>query len=364
MVVISRLMVVVMLVIVGQAGAETLPEDRIQVMYHSYDGGGVTVDGPAVLVRKELKDQYSVNVGYYRDSISGASPDVIATASPYTENRDELSIGLDALLGSSLVSLTYIKSEENDYDGNTVQFGISQSFFSQMSTLSLGYSVGNDTVERVDNDFSEDLKRYQFSVGLTQVLTSTMLMNLSVEGITDEGFLSNPYRSVRIFGSFAGPEVYPDTRTSAAYAIRVKKLLWGDDVVTLGYRFYDDSWSITAHTGEVGFTRTMSDRLVLDLDYRFYDQSSASFFSSDFQGLFRFMASDKELSSYQSHTVGLGLTYELFNNYFYGFDRGELGLTYDFRINEYDNYFAPNASTSELYEFDANVFNINLSLFY
>jgi len=324
-VVISRLMVVVMLVIVGQAGAETLPEDRIQVMYHSYDGGGVTVDGPAVLVRKELKDQYSVNVGYYRDSISGASPDVIATASPYTENRD---------------------------------------VFSQMSTLSLGYSVGNDTVERVDNDFSEDLKRYQFSVGLTQVLTSTMLMNLSVEGITDEGFLSNPYRSVRIFGSFAGPEVYPDTRTSAAYAIRVKKLLWGDDVVTLGYRFYDDSWSITAHTGEVGFTRTMSDRLVLDLDYRFYDQSSASFFSSDFQGLFRFMASDKELSSYQSHTVGLGLTYELFNNYFYGFDRGELGLTYDFRINEYDNYFAPNASTSELYEFDANVFNINLSLFY
>ena len=364
MVVTSRLLLLAALLMFGHVVAETLPEDRLQLMYHSYDGGGVTVDGPALLVRKEFKDQYSVNASFYRDTISGASPDVIATASPYSETRDEVSVGLDALLGSSLVSVGFTRSDEDDYEANTLQLGFSQSFFSQMSTLTLGYSIGDDTVMRVDNDFSEDRDRYQFSIGLTQVLTSTMIMNLSVEGITEEGFLNNPYRSARVFGSFAGPEIYPETRTSAAYAIRVKKLLWGDDVVTLGYRYFDDSWDITAHTVEAGFTKTMSDRLILDLNYRFYDQSSASFFSSDFQGLFRFMASDKELSTFQSHTAGFGLTYELFNNYFYGFDRAELGFTYDFRFNEYDDYFAPDSDATEPYDFEANVFNINLSLFY
>lgn len=353
-----------LIVLLNPAAAETLPEDMVQVMYHSYDGGGVEVNGPALLVRKEFKDQFSVNVGYYRDSISGASPDVLATASPYSETRDELSLGVDALLGNSLVSLGYINSSEEDYDGNTFSFGISQSFFAQMTTLSLGYSVGQDTVGRVDNDFSEELDRYQFSVGLTQVLTSTMLMNLTAEGITEEGFLGNPYRSSRVFGSFAGPEVYPLTRTSTAFAVRLKKLLWSDDVASFSYRYFDDSWDIVSHTVELGFTKTLSNRSVADLVYRYYDQSGASFFSSDFQGLFQFMASDKELSTYQSHTIGLNLSYELFNDYLYGFDRGELGFAYDFRINEYEDYFAPNVNSSEPYDFNANVFNINLSLFY
>ena len=34
--------------------AAVLPEDRADVMFHSYDGGGVTIDGPSVLVRKDI----------------------------------------------------------------------------------------------------------------------------------------------------------------------------------------------------------------------------------------------------------------------------------------------------------------------
>ena len=32
--------------------AAVLPEDRADLMYHSYEGGGVSVEGPALLVRK------------------------------------------------------------------------------------------------------------------------------------------------------------------------------------------------------------------------------------------------------------------------------------------------------------------------
>ncbi len=36
----------------GQAGV--LPEDRADVLYHFYDGGGDQIDGPSVLVRKQV----------------------------------------------------------------------------------------------------------------------------------------------------------------------------------------------------------------------------------------------------------------------------------------------------------------------
>ena len=33
-----------------------LPEDRADVMYHNYNGGDITVQGPSVLVRKKAGD--------------------------------------------------------------------------------------------------------------------------------------------------------------------------------------------------------------------------------------------------------------------------------------------------------------------
>ncbi|MBV1959327.1 MAG: DUF3570 domain-containing protein, partial [Pseudomonadales bacterium] len=79
------------------SGAAVLPEDRADVMYHSYDGGGITVGGPSVLVRKGFADTVSVSANYYVDTISSASIDVVSTASPYQEERTEVSAGIDYL---------------------------------------------------------------------------------------------------------------------------------------------------------------------------------------------------------------------------------------------------------------------------
>ena len=69
--------------------ATVLPEDRADIMYHRYDGGGVEVDGPSILVRKSVGESFSLSANYYVDSISSASVDVVSTASPYTEERTE-----------------------------------------------------------------------------------------------------------------------------------------------------------------------------------------------------------------------------------------------------------------------------------
>ena len=52
------------------AVAGVLPDDRADLMYHSYDGGGVTIDGPSLLVRKKFAEKYAVNASYYIDMVS------------------------------------------------------------------------------------------------------------------------------------------------------------------------------------------------------------------------------------------------------------------------------------------------------
>ena len=55
------------------ATAGVLPEDRADVLFHRYDGGGVVIQGPSVLVRKKFKDKVSVVANYYQDMVSSAS---------------------------------------------------------------------------------------------------------------------------------------------------------------------------------------------------------------------------------------------------------------------------------------------------
>ena len=69
------------------AGAGVLPDDRADALYHRYDGGGVTVDGPSMLVRKKFGENFSVAANYYVDMVSSASIDVVTQASPYKETR-------------------------------------------------------------------------------------------------------------------------------------------------------------------------------------------------------------------------------------------------------------------------------------
>ena len=96
--------------------AEVLPEERTDVGYHYYDGGGVEVDGAAVLVRKSFAQKFSVYGKYHQDSITGASPDVLAGASKYSEERDEYTIGGNYLYDNTVMGAFYTYSDENDYE--------------------------------------------------------------------------------------------------------------------------------------------------------------------------------------------------------------------------------------------------------
>lgn len=359
------------------ANAKVLPEDRADALYHSYDGGGVTIDGPSVLVRKAYKDKLSVWGNYYVDMISGASIDVEATASKYTETRTEFSIGADYLYDRTLMGIGFTRSEEDDYDASTFRASLSQDFFGDLTTLSMGYAYGDDTVRRNGDDIFEDTAKHQsYSIALSQILTKHMILNLGYEAVVDEGFLNNPYRSVRYVDDTSAQgysyqsELYPRTRTSEAIALRSMYYMPYRAALRGEYRYYTDSWGITGQNAEVSYTHPWRDRFEFDANIRFYSQTSADFYADIFpyQDAQNFLARDKELATFDSTSVGLGISYLFSQNGFLFFNRGTINLYVDyiqFSYDDFSNVLTGDALGEEpLYEFDTIVARIYLSLWF
>jgi hypothetical protein len=367
------------------AVAAVLPEDRADVLYHRYEGGGVTIHGPSVLVRKKMAEKYSVSASYYVDMVTSASIDVeVSGASQYKEERTQYGVGFDYLRGKTTYSLSYTNSEENDYQAETASFNISQDLFGDLTTISMGFSKGWDVVRNsTDPLFEEDVERWSYRVGVTQILTKTLIAALDFEVITDEGFLNNPYRSYRYLNpaddtTFArAPEIYPHTRTSNAVALNGKYFLPYRAALGGGYRYYTDTWGIRADTFEVNYTHPIG-RWILELGYRYYTQDHADFYSDLFERRDQqnFMARDKELSTFTSHRVRLGGTYEFLTGGTGFVKKGSASLFYDriefsyedFRDARYsmdpnsDN-FVP-AGQEPLYEFGANVIQAFISIWF
>ena len=344
-----------------------LPDDKVETLYHSYSGGGVEVTGPSVLVRKKFLDDFSVSANYYVDMVSSASIDVVTSASAYSEERTQYLLGLDYLNNNSRFALNYVNSSESDYEANTASFKISQDFFSNLTNLAIGYSKGWDTVKKNgQSDFSKDANRQNFRVDLTQVITKDFFMVLAVEAVTDEGFLNNPYRSVRyldptvVLGYSYQPELYPNTRTSSAVSISGRYFLPYQAVIRSEYRWYQDTWGIDAQNIELGYIQPYNDRLTLETNLRYYNQNQADFYADlfPFQNAQNFLARDKELSAFHSISLGLGANYH-FPIHRLGFDKGRLSLFYNYFKFNYKNFHDLRVVTTPgeepLYQFDADV---------
>ena len=374
----ARKVSVAVLLLITSFGAlaSVLPEDRTDILYHRYEGGGVVIDGPSVLVRKKVGKSVSLSANYYVDMISSASIDVITTASPYDEERTQYTLAADYLRGNTTISAGMTDSTESDFDARTYFIGLSQDMFGQLTTLNLNYSYGDDTVRRSDDDtFFRDNTRQQYGVGLTQILTRNLIAALNVEVITDEGFLNNPYRSVRYVdpGSPRGysfePELYPNTRTTNAAGIRFKYYLPYRAAIEAQYRYFIDTWDIEAHTGSIAYTHPWED-WVFTAKFRYHDQTGAHFFRDIFarSEATNFRGRDKELSPLQSSTIKLSASYNFLQDGWNFIDKGTVTFTYDHLMVDYEEFrdisTGAGLGNEPLYELKANIMQLFVSFWY
>lgn len=381
---------VALAVLAGAARAGVLPEDRTDALYHYYNGDNVEIDGPSLLIRKNIKETVSFFGNYYVDSISSASIDVVTTgASPYEEERKEYSVGMDYLHDDTIMSIAFTDSNENDYKAQSLNIGISQDILGGLTTVTMGYGRGSDDIFRngpdgqPDGIFQEEAERRNYRLGVTQVITRNWLLGLYYEAITDEGWLNNPYRQTRFLdpnsatGYSFQPEVYPGTRSSNAIAFKMRYHLPYRAAVHGGYRFFTDDWGIDAHNFDIGYTHPLQDAWILDVSYRFYTQGKADFFSDLFpyQDSQNFLARDKELSTFVSHSLRFGASYNLLKGGWKFLEKASVNVYYDHMIFDYDDFhdlrftdengaplYAP--GQEPLFDFSADVMQLYFSIWF
>src|SRR6202171_5730823 len=204
----SRLAAVATLSMMCIAGAAVLPDDRADLFWSSYKGGGMDITGKSVLVRKKFTEQFAVEANYFVDTVSGASVDVLSQASVIKDERKQNSVSVDYIHDKTQYNLSYTNSTERDYISNTTHFSLSQDMFGDLTTVTLGFTDSRDKVgENNGKSFAPVIawlghaESRSYEGGLSQVITKNLIAGMTVEVITDQGFLSNPYRSIRYLDS-------------------------------------------------------------------------------------------------------------------------------------------------------------------
>ncbi|MGB5410416.1 MAG: DUF3570 domain-containing protein [Woeseiaceae bacterium] len=375
-----QIITVCLLLLAGHsvAVAGVLPEDRADVLYHLYSGGGVDIDGPSVLVRKQVGKSTSFVGNYYVDMVSSASIDVVTTASPYTEERKQWSLGMDYLRGNTTLRAGYTSSVESDYDATTYNISASQDMFGALTTVTLSYAFGDDIVgTSTDPTFERELQRQIYGVGVTQILTKNLIATLNVETVTDEGYLNNPYRSVRYEdpnvakGYSYEQELYPNTRTSNAVGVRARYFLPYRAAIEAEYRYFTDTWDIESNTASLTYIHPWRN-WTFTAKVRHHDQGGAHFYSDLFPRAqaTNFRGRDKELSELTSTTLKLKLSYEFLNDANgWGFiKKGSVSGSLHMLAVDYHDFsdLRSGAAIGEepLYELEANIFQIFVSFWY
>jgi Protein of unknown function (DUF3570) len=386
----SRIAALASVLLVYVAGAAVLPDDRADLFWSNYRGGGMDITGESVLVRKKFTEQFALEGNYFIDKVSGASIDVLSQASVIKDQRNQKSLSADYIHDKTQYVLSYTNSTERDYISNTTHFSLSQDMFGDLTTVSLGFTYSHDKVgenngkaNQPDVSWLGHATSRSFEAGLSQIITKNLIAGTTVEVITDQGFLSNPYRSIRYIdavplGYSLGTQVYPNTHTSTAVETRAKYYLPYRAALSLSYRYFSDTWGVRANTIELDYTHPISNKWIFEGRLRHYSQNSATFYSDlfPFANSQNFMARDQNLAASTNNTADAKVTWAFAPEGFLIFKRATVSADVSriqFKYSDFRNIKYFNNTKAEggyppgkepLYAFDAMVYQVYVSMFF
>ncbi len=370
------------------AWAGVLPDDRADLFFSRYSGGGMTITGESALVQKRITENLGIEADYFIDKVSGASVDVLSNASVIKDERHQKTVNVEYIRNKTTYALGFTQSTERDYISNTPHFQISQDMFGDLTTVTLGFGstrnkIGeNNGTALVPNvAWVGNSQTHSYSLGLSQIITRNLIGGVTLDVITDAGYLANPYRFIRFRDAVdppkfysLGTQIYPLTRTSTAVEARAKYYLPYRAAATVSYRYFRDTWGITSGTAEFDYTHPIRNIWILEGRVRLYEQGHANFYSDLFSqaNAQNFMARDKELAAQKNVTVGAKATYAFLPEGWKFFKRGTATLDISRVQIKYGDFrdikdYGPPAYTAgdePLYKFDAMIYQLYMSMFF
>src|SRR5271168_3091362 len=221
----ARAAIIAALLLVRSTSADVLPDDRADLFYSKYSGGGMDITGESALVQKKITENLAVEADYFIDKVSGASIDVLSQASVIKDERKQKTGTIEYLHDKTTYTASYINSVERDYVSNTASFSLSQDMFGDLTTVTLGYGKTNDKVGENNGTAWVPIINWlgyaqtsSYQGGISQIITRNFIAGANLQVITDSGYLANPYRSIRYKdpsnptkGYSLASQVYPDT---------------------------------------------------------------------------------------------------------------------------------------------------------
>ncbi|WP_350456632.1 DUF3570 domain-containing protein [Macellibacteroides fermentans] len=152
---------------------------------------------------------------------------------------------------------------------------------------------------------------YNLALGLSQVVNQRLQVSILTDIGYQTGLLGTAYQRVyfRDNGNNAYSEKLPDNRFKLPVGLRANYFLGDKFILRSFYRFYTDSWSLTAHTAELEIPYKITPFVSVAPFYRFYSQSGVDYFKPYKEHLLsdnsEFYTSDYDLSKFTSHLFGL-----------------------------------------------------------
>jgi hypothetical protein len=212
---------------------------------------------------------------------------------------------------------------EADYTSLSAHTNGSYDLFDRTLTLLGGLAFTDNWIGTVlDPNFHRTMHELGWSVGVAQVTSQRDAIRLRYDGSHAEGYQASPYRNVRFgdwttahgpnqqimfqntIGAAGGlPETEPERRVRHAAVFELVKAL--DEGIGLHgeLRLARDSWKVTSETAAADLRVARPDWR-LQLGYRFYSQSAASFFQDKYvldPSMYTYYSSDKELGRERGH---------------------------------------------------------------
>lgn len=258
--------------------------------------------------------------------------------------------------------------------GNNLNTG----FFTGVDILDQSGNVtdknGTNTWSPV-NGFSliSDKKRNSFalSVSFSQILGKNTQMSVFADVVRQQGWLSNPMQrvyfadvpnyfignpaSIPYYTTSQNADVFmladdierlPDNRLKIPVGIRLNHYFNEILTVRTYYRYYFDDWGLRSHTASVELPIKISQNFTLYPSYRYYTQNQIDYFAPFDAHLSteQYYTSDYDLSKYDAHQYGFGISY---TDIFTKFKTWRFGLkSIDLKYNNYQrstglkaNYF-------------------------
>lgn len=304
--------------LISAADSETVIESRYQ--HYQERDGRMKVDSDYSLFSVDLSDTVVLDGTLLYSTLSGASPTGLPPLKKggqvptvfLEDDRYAATLGLTKQLGNHSLKSGFSYSYEGDYLSLGASLQDTIALNEKNTELVLGMAYTHDTVGANGSSFEATKRSYDAMVGINQIIDPDTLLSLNVGLGWKQGYLSDPYKRVLIDN-----EVFYDERPGRKFEQLVLLQLthyissW-DASVEASYRLGHNDFGSTSHTASLAFYKyLLNKRVVIRPSIRFYSQSAARFYDTQFHGNPTYASADYRLAAEQSLNLGLQVRWNI-----------------------------------------------------